>query len=451
MVFENNLIDGANHFGITGYFAESTFRGNQIVNIALIENLGKSGMGCGLTWDQCTENGDGLRIRLYDVRDSGYGNLLENNRFEKIGYNAVDVFGPGNILEQNFITQACYSKADCGAVRVFGSGNLGSTNVYDVQLIDNIIVDIPGNVDGCHPSRAAFGMGIYIDHYSRDVGVSGNTVISTTITGILYQRSTGTISHNTVYNASMGTEYSAQLSLGGDETRAAISNNILYGLNNQAWTLYARSLNNFISSDYNYLFHPYEENQIASGPSWTRYTFPEWQAYSRWESHSKTNWFALSSEDAPRSRVFYNDTQSSKTFDLGSRKYLDLDKNEILGSITLAPFTSEILIDDGEAGLTLLSLSPNIWSVDAAADFTLTVQGTGFTTNSVVRWDGTDRPTTFVRDTELVVAISTADVSTVAQVPVTVYDPDGDPTETPPLSFLVVEHLWPAYLPKVAK
>ena len=158
----------------------------------------------------------GFRIRLYDVRNSGYGNTLRYNRFEKIGYNGVDVFGPDTTLEKNFITQACYSKADCGAVRVFGNDSLSATTVYDIHIVDNIIVDIPGNVDGCHASRAPFGMGLYIDNYSRDVEVRGNTVISTTISGILYQRSTGQIVDNTVFNASYGTEFSGQVDLGGE-------------------------------------------------------------------------------------------------------------------------------------------------------------------------------------------------------------------------------------------
>ncbi len=221
LLFANNLIDGANAFGVTGYFAESTFEDNTIQNIALVKNLGKSGMGCDITWDECTENGDGFRIRSHDVRDSGFGNLLRYNHFARIGYNGVDVFGPENRLEYNFITQACYTKADCGAVRTFGSDSLASTDVYNLHLVGNIIVDIPGNVDGCHASRAAFGMGLYIDNYSRDVEVRGNTVISTTISGILYQRSTGTATGNTVYNASSGTEYSAQIDLGGSETRVS--------------------------------------------------------------------------------------------------------------------------------------------------------------------------------------------------------------------------------------
>ena len=165
-------------------------------------------------------------------------------------------------------------------MRIFGDTSLAATTVYNVHLLDNVIVDIPGNVDGCHASRAAFGMGLYIDNYSRDVETRGNTVISTTITGILYQRSTGQIVGNTVFDASTGTEYSAHIDLGGDETRATISNNALYGLNNEAWTLYARSLSNFVSSDYNYLFHPYVTKHIAYGPSWTRYAFDAWKTFS---------------------------------------------------------------------------------------------------------------------------------------------------------------------------
>jgi hypothetical protein len=453
MTFENNVIDGANAFGITGYFAESTFEDNEIENIALIKNLGKSGMGCGITSGECTENGDGLRIRLYDVLDSGYSNTLRYNQFEKIGYNGVDVFGPDTTLEKNFITQSCYSKADCGGVRVFGSDSLAATTVYNIRLIDNVIVDIPGNVEGCHASRAAFGMGLYIDNYSRDVETRGNTVISTTISGILYQRSSGQIVNNTVFNASSGTEYSAHIDLGGDETRVTVTGNQLYGLNNEAWTLYSSSLSNFVTSDYNYLFHPYVNNHIAFGPSWTRYTFANWKTYSGLEAHSKTNWFTQPAEEASRARIFYNPTKTPLTIDLGDRQYLDLDQNTVIGSIALSPFTSEILIDDGQASLTLLSLNPTLWGIDEARDFSLTVDGAGFTSGSVVRWNGATRPTTFVSGSRLTATISFTDVSAVADIPVTVYDPSPVPTgtQTLPLTFHVVESVSRVYLPVVVK
>ena len=449
MTFTDNVIDGANHFGITGYFAESTFEDNVIKNIALIENLNRSGMGCGLTSSQCTENGDGFRIRTYEPLDSGYGNTLRYNRFEKIGYNGVDVFGYDTTLERNFITQSCYSKADCGGVRTFGSDNLSATDVYDVHIVENIIVDIPGNVDGCHASRPAFGMGLYIDHYSRDVEVRGNTIISTTATGLLYQRSTGQIVDNTVYNASSGTSYNGHISLGASETRVTISGNVLYGLKSNAWTLYSYSLSNFLSSDYNYFFHPFEEDQIAYGPSWTRYTFAEWKAYSGLESHSKANWFTLNPGDPPLSRVFYNDTKNPLVVDLGVRKYLDLDQNTVMGAITLQPFESIVLVDDGYAVLTLQSMSPTFWGADEADDFTLTVYGSLFTENSVVRWDGADLPTGFVNSSVLTAAVSSSQVNTPGAVDVTVHDESGVPggPDTDPLIFEVVASVSRIYLP----
>jgi parallel beta-helix repeat protein len=313
-------------------------------------------MGCGTTSGECTENGDGLRIRLYDVRDSGYGNTLRRNRFEKTGYNAVDVFGPNTTIENNVITKACYSKADCGGVRTFGETSLAATTVYNVRLVGNVIADVPGNVDGCHPSRAAFGMGLYVDNYSRDVEVRGNTVVDTTIAGILLQRSTGQVFDNTVFNAATGTEYSAAIELGGDETRAAVTGNVQYALNNEAWTLYARALANFTSADNNYLFHPYVQSHIAYGPSWTRYTFTGWQTFSGREAHSKTNWFTQAAGEASRGTIFFNATASPVTVDVGGRSLVDLDQNPAGASLALPPFSSKVLVDTATT-MRVLSVS----------------------------------------------------------------------------------------------
>lgn len=58
-----------------------------------------------------------------------------------------------------------------------------------------------------------------------------------------------------------------------------------------------------------------------------------------------------------------------------------------------------------------------------AAAFTLSVQGSNFVPGAVVRWDGSDRPTTFVSPTELQASISAADVASEASVAVTVVNP----------------------------
>jgi hypothetical protein len=58
---------------------------------------------------------------------------------------------------------------------------------------------------------------------------------------------------------------------------------------------------------------------------------------------------------------------------------------------------------------TLTALSPSTVAAGSPA-FTLTVNGAGFVTGSTVRWNGSDRPTTFLSSTQLNAAIPAADV-----------------------------------------
>jgi hypothetical protein len=70
----------------------------------------------------------------------------------------------------------------------------------------------------------------------------------------------------------------------------------------------------------------------------------------------------------------------------------------------------------------LSSLSPSGAPVGAAA-FTLTVNGSGFNAGSVVRWNGSDRATTYVSATRLRATIPASDVSAAGTAQVTVFAP----------------------------
>jgi len=59
----------------------------------------------------------------------------------------------------------------------------------------------------------------------------------------------------------------------------------------------------------------------------------------------------------------------------------------------------------------------------AGAAFTLTVDGTGFVDGAVVRWNGSDRTTTFVSATRVTAAILASDVLTQGTATVTVFNP----------------------------
>ncbi|MCS6881536.1 MAG: IPT/TIG domain-containing protein [Chloroflexaceae bacterium] len=73
----------------------------------------------------------------------------------------------------------------------------------------------------------------------------------------------------------------------------------------------------------------------------------------------------------------------------------------------------------------ITSLSPA--SATAGGDtFTLTVNGSGFSNNSVVRWNGTPRSTTFVSATQLTAQIPASDIAAAGTANVTVLNPNPD-------------------------
>src|SRR3970282_2230101 len=71
---------------------------------------------------------------------------------------------------------------------------------------------------------------------------------------------------------------------------------------------------------------------------------------------------------------------------------------------------------------TITSLAPSSALAGDPA-FTLTVNGTNFVSGSVVRWNGSDRTTTFLSSTQLTAAIPASDLATAGTAQVTVFNP----------------------------
>jgi hypothetical protein len=100
-------------------------------------------------------------------------------------------------------------------------------------------------------------MGLYIDNYSRDVASVANTIVGSTFTGLLYQRSSGVIMDNTLYNNATGIYYAGQVNLADPVTQiSSMTGNVLYGLTDNAWTL-SLDGGTLLASDGNFFFHPY--------------------------------------------------------------------------------------------------------------------------------------------------------------------------------------------------
>jgi hypothetical protein len=69
--------------------------------------------------------------------------------------------------------------------------------------------------------------------------------------------------------------------------------------------------------------------------------------------------------------------------------------------------------------------------------FMLTVSGSGFVPGATVRWNGADRPTTYVSATTLTAAISASDVAAAGVASVAVFDPVPGGGTSNPVSFYI--------------
>jgi hypothetical protein len=85
---------------------------------------------------------------------------------------------------------------------------------------------------------------------------------------------------------------------------------------------------------------------------------------------------------------------------------------------------------------TVTSLSPSSATAGGAA-FTLTVNGTGFVSTSVVKFNGAAKTTTFVSATQLTAAITAADIATAGTATVTVTNPAPGGGTSGNLSFAI--------------
>jgi hypothetical protein len=108
---------------------------------------------------------------------------------------------------------------------------------------------------------------------------------------------------------------------------------------------------------------------------------------------------------------------------------------EITNADVQSTGTVQVTVSDGSGGtsnsktVTVKAPPPLVNSsspervVRATGAFTLRLFGTGFAKSSVARWNGSDRPTTFVHPGELTVQISNADIQQAGMMQVTVFTP----------------------------
>jgi hypothetical protein len=96
----------------------------------------------------------------------------------------------------------------------------------------------------------------------------------------------------------------------------------------------------------------------------------------------------------------------------------------VLAGLTLACGYSSKSTTPAMAGTmpTIAEIAPNAMN-SSGAGFVLTVNGSDFSSNATVNWNGTAQTTTYVSASQLTATIAAADIATPAAVPITVTNP----------------------------
>ena len=136
----------------------------------------------------------------------------------------------------------------------------------------------------------------------------------------------------------------------------------------------------------------------------------------------------------PSSVVQWNGSNRATSFANGNRLTASIPASDVAGagSASVTVFnpgpgggsSNEVAFAIINPAPVLASINPTSATAGGPA-FTLTVSGSNFVSGSVVRWNGSDRPTTFGNSAQLSAAIPASDITAVGTASVTVSNPGG--------------------------
>jgi len=330
-------IDGANHIGIEANTSYSTIEYNNITNIGLFDNLGKSGQGGVL---------DGTAI----WNTAGTSNTIRYNRINSVGYNGIRWNSTYSTISKNYLKNTMLVKQDGGAIYTWSSDYANST-AYGSTVTNNIILYSYGTKVG-YTSDRIYGYGIYLDGKTRNVKVTGNTVAHCG-NACIYVHNSGedTIQNNTFFDARY------VMYLEGEYGNSVFENNISLGLDrdHESFTT-TKNAGQRLSATAIYTNNTYINHYATSDPIRFRNedaftNFATWQSSTSQDSGSTFDSSAHAGSDYEE--IFVNPTDVTKTFYLnGATNVKDITGSTITTSFTIPAFGSKIVT---ETDLNLIS------------------------------------------------------------------------------------------------
>jgi len=311
-----------------------------------ITNTGKLGQGPSKNY---------TAIGVYDQSTNA---VVEFNKVVNTGHNGIEFyFSNGVRIRNNFVD--VFNTLQDDAAGIYSYLASGNGTYTDIQVTNNIVLNGMAAPQGRTDAGYQASFGIYMDDNVSNVTVSGNTVANCAMAG-LFLHSTNNISvlNNTLYNngnSSIDPAGASQMFLASNSyqiSNITCTGNILFAKETYQYPLQADYTTNtigssFVNLDNNYYCHPIKESSysartyVSGTPTAILHTLSGWKSYTGKDvASSYTAKTITSTSDL---RFEYNATSTSKLVSLGAT-YVDAKGTTYAGSITLAPYSSAVLI-----------------------------------------------------------------------------------------------------------
>ena len=269
----------------------------------------------------------------------GDNSLIQFNTINNVGRMGIRVgLGWMTIIRNNFINSFLLTLNDGGGIYL--DGHLEKTRIVE----GNIVLNGKGNSVGRSPAAC----GIYLDEESSNVLVKDNTVACNPY-GINLNKANSNIILN---NLSFGNDVQFALhntSLKPKIYGNKIYNNIFFSKTISALVMYYNSYTNdiphFGEADYNYYVRPADDGKVFytySPFTGEKYrTLSEWQAFTGKDVNSHKS--PLLIRDTANIDFYYNASRTTRIISF-SEPMIDIKGNKYAKSVTLAPYSSIVLM-----------------------------------------------------------------------------------------------------------
>jgi parallel beta-helix repeat protein len=319
----NNNISWSNKTGIYIEGANCQVIQNEVEDIGLIPGSTTS-----------SNIGDGIFA-------GGENSLIQLNKVDNVGRMGIRI-GSGWItkVKNNFVNNFLVVLNDGGGIYL--DGNLEKERIVE----GNIVLNGKGNSLGVSPAAC----GIYLDEYVSNAIVKENTVAYNPYGINLHKANSNTIENNLCFDNKV------QISLFNTSFLPTIygnkiNNNIFFAKESTALVMFFRSLTDniphFGEAENNYYARPVDDDRVfftLSPLTGQKYrTLEEWQSFTHQDANSHKSPVKIS--DTTRIDFYYNASETTRTITL-AHPMIDIKGTKFQTSVTLAPYTSVVLMED---------------------------------------------------------------------------------------------------------